>query len=158
MALLSSKDIARYALATGKSFLASCDEKFCGKLILATECYTVIKWAPRTDKLTFLSPTPLHIRCRACQLTKYPLPIIKKTSKGNKPLRTSILKLYDKLPKTSLDTKTLIAKFKRKTKFAKMKRKEFSLTLKALKKEKLLVYKDKLWLAPKKIKPKRKAK
>jgi hypothetical protein len=156
MGLLSAAEISHYALTTGKIFQAVCDAKNCGKLILATELFTVVTSDSRTDGLVFLGAIPTKIRCNACQRAKYPIPIIKKKmlSKMAKAISKAILRLYEKNPKTVLDTKTLISKFKRKAKFSKVKRKEFTVALRSLKKDKMLVYSDKLWKAPKKSKAK----
>ena len=149
----------KYALATGKHFIAVCDQKNCGKLIPVGALYTVLKWGPRKDGLTFLGLRVVKLRCMECQFKKYPLPVIvKKGKKVNKVLTTAIMKLYTKSPNTSLDTKTLISKFKLKTKFSKLKRSEFTKVLKALKKDKSLIYKEKVWKLskqPSKIKGKK---
>ena len=148
MGMLTEVGKQRYTLRTGKHCIAICDEKNCGHLISATELYVVRKWKPRKDQLTFLGLIPAKIRCTVCQERINPRPIRVKASasaKLNKPLLRTISRLFEKFPKTVLDTKTLIAKIRRKKKFSKTKRVEFTKVLKALRKDKVLTRKNKLW-------------
>lgn len=155
MGLLTQVGIKRYALAKGKTYIGICDEKHCGRLILATELYTVLKWGPREDRLTFLGLKPLKIRCNVCQEHISPRPKLElKKFKCNKALKTALMKIFEKEKKLSIDTKSLISRLKRRKKFSKLKKLEFTKVLKIVKKEKLLTHIDKVWKLPKQIKSK----
>ena len=148
MAMLTPKGQARYTLATGRQCIAICDVKNCGHLIAATELYTVVKWKPRTDGATFLGAIPAKVRCNACQERKYPRPKIDKVAiaknKLTKSLRVALLKIFEK-HKAGYSVDLLVSKLRRRKKFLKVKKGEVTKALKALKKDKVLIVKDKVW-------------
>jgi hypothetical protein len=149
MGLLTPEEQQYYALAHKKHFVAFCDR--CKELIPMGQLYVVRKSVPRKDGLTFLGATPTKIRCLACDNKLHPQRKEWREKKsqqkvtGNRIVRRYVTRMFEKNKKLKISTKLLLQKLRGRQKTAKLKHRELTKVLKALKQEKFLLYKLKLW-------------
>lgn len=171
MSLLSAEDVKKCLLGHGKVFKHVCDTPGCGKCLLDSDLFIVLKWKKRTDGLqSMLGPIPEKIRCMSCEHILHPPPEVVKVKgagrgakkvapevaagiKIDENLRKFILRLLKKSPE-GIPVASFISTLRRKKMVREMSKKDVSATIKGMKKLKMFRKKAGAFMLPKEKKSK----